>query len=107
MTDRVQNYTPEQTQDMIAAYQAGTTVEQIAEALGKSVRSVVAKLSREGVYTPKQRAVGQARRTRADLAQELAERCELNAQQQDNLAKCNHDVLEQLVARVRGLQQQG
>ena len=38
---------------MVADYQAGTTVESIAEALGKSVRSVVAKLSREKVYKAK------------------------------------------------------
>ena len=49
----VVNYTPEQTVAMVADYQAGTTVESIAEALGKSVRSVVAKLSREGVYVAK------------------------------------------------------
>ena len=43
------NYTQEQTQQMIADYQAGVSTQQIAEALGKSVRSIVAKLSREGV----------------------------------------------------------
>lgn len=47
------NYTPEQTQKMVADYQAGVTVEQMAQALGKSVRSIVAKLSREGVYRKK------------------------------------------------------
>jgi hypothetical protein len=36
------------------ARQLGATVEQIAEKLGKSVRSVVAKLSREGVYKKKE-----------------------------------------------------
>jgi len=41
------NYTLEQTARMVADYQAGATVESIAEALGKTVRSVVAKLSRE------------------------------------------------------------
>jgi hypothetical protein len=38
---------------MVADYQAGVTVESIAEALGKTVRSVVAKLSREKVYIAK------------------------------------------------------
>lgn len=47
------NYTPEQTAQMVADYQAGVTVEQIAVALGKTVRSVVAKLSREKVYVAK------------------------------------------------------
>ena len=50
---KVVNYTPEQTLKMVADYQAGVTVEKIAEALGKTARSVVAKLSREGVYQKK------------------------------------------------------
>lgn len=40
-------YTPEQTAKAIEQYIAGVTVENIAESIGKSVRSVVAKLSRE------------------------------------------------------------
>ena len=41
------------TLKMVADYQSGVTVEQIAQTLGKSVRSIVAKLSREGVYEKK------------------------------------------------------
>ena len=49
----VVNYTVEQTADMISAYTAAPnadTVATLALKLGKSVRSVVAKLSREKVY---------------------------------------------------------
>lgn len=53
MTAKTVNYTAEQTSAMVADYVAGVTVESIAEKLGKSVRSVVAKLSREGVYKAK------------------------------------------------------
>lgn len=53
MTAKTVNYTPEQTLQLVADYQAGTTPEAIAEKLGKTVRSVVAKLSREGVYKAK------------------------------------------------------
>ena len=53
MTAKTVNYTPEQTAQMVADYQAGMTVDAIAEALGKTVRSVVAKLSREKVYQAK------------------------------------------------------
>ena len=48
------NYTAEQTVAVVHAYTTGETVEQIAEKLGKSVRSIVAKLSREGVYKKKE-----------------------------------------------------
>ena len=50
---RPKNYTEEMVAQMTAAYEANPsreTVEQLAENLGKSVRSVIAKLSREGVY---------------------------------------------------------
>ena len=53
MTAKAVNYTAEQTAKMVADYAEGVTVEAIAEALGKTVRSVVAKLSREGVYKKK------------------------------------------------------
>jgi len=53
MTTKAVNYTPEQTARMVADYQAGTSVETIAETFGKTVRSVVAKLSREKVYVAK------------------------------------------------------
>ena len=53
MTTKTVNYTPEQTAQMVADYQAGTSVETIAETFGKTVRSVVAKLSREKVYVAK------------------------------------------------------
>lgn len=52
-TEKLVNYTPEMTAKVVADYAAGVTVESIAEAMGKSVRSVVAKLSREGVYKAK------------------------------------------------------
>jgi hypothetical protein len=48
------NYTPEQTTKMVLDYQSGVSVETIAENLGKTVRSVVAKLSREKVYKAKE-----------------------------------------------------
>ena len=53
MTAKAVNYTAEQTAKMVTDYAEGVAVEAIAEALGKTVRSVVAKLSREGVYKKK------------------------------------------------------
>lgn len=54
MASKTVNYTAEQTSAMIADYQSGVSVETIAENLGKTVRSVVAKLSREKVYIAKE-----------------------------------------------------
>jgi hypothetical protein len=54
MAEKAVNYTAEQTAKIIADYQAGVAVEAIAQTMGKTVRSIVAKLSREKVYVAKQ-----------------------------------------------------
>jgi len=53
MAEKAVNYTAEQTAAMVSDYKAGVAVETIAETMGKTVRSVVAKLSREKVYVAK------------------------------------------------------
>ena len=50
------NYTEAQVESMKAEYAAGASVEAIAEAMGKAVRSVRAKLVREGVYVAAEKA---------------------------------------------------
>ena len=47
------NYTQAQVAQITDAYQQGQDIEQIADAVGKSVRSVRSKLVREGVYVAK------------------------------------------------------
>lgn len=60
MAEKTVNYTPEMTAEMVTAYKAAdtqdareTVVQEMADKFGKTVRSVVAKLSREGVYIKK------------------------------------------------------
>jgi len=58
MTTTNVNYTEEVTAAIVAAYTANpvkATVEALAEANGKSVRSIIAKLVREGVYQAQER----------------------------------------------------
>lgn len=69
-------YTPEQTVELVTAYKAEPnekTVERFAQKFGKSVKSVVAKLSREGVYVAKRqvKADGTTRRIKADVLVDL------------------------------------
>jgi hypothetical protein len=50
---KVVNYTPEMTAEIVETYTAEATretVEALAAKFGKTARSIVAKLSREGVY---------------------------------------------------------
>lgn len=62
MTDKIVTYTPEQAEQLVAGYKAGEAVEALALQMGKSVRSVIAKLSREGVYVAKAKTAGTAGR---------------------------------------------
>jgi hypothetical protein len=51
--ETVKNYTEEMVESMVADYTSNPTretVEFLAKEFGKSIRSVIAKLSREGVY---------------------------------------------------------
>tara|TARA_Y100000114_G_scaffold59007_1_gene53992 strand:- start:428 stop:733 length:306 start_codon:yes stop_codon:yes gene_type:complete len=49
------NYSVEMTDKIISEYQSGISVDDIASAIGKSVRSVRSKLVREGVYIPQEK----------------------------------------------------
>lgn len=51
------NYTAELTAKIVDQYTNGTSVDDIAEAIGKSVRSVRSKLVREGVYVAAEKPV--------------------------------------------------
>lgn len=61
MTAKTVNYTAEQTAAVVEAFKAGTAVEAIALQVGKTTRSVIAKLSKEGVYTTKAKTAGKAK----------------------------------------------
>src|SRR6056300_771786 len=67
------NYTAEATARIIEDYQAGVSVEQIADSIEKSVRSVRSKLVREGVYvaTPKAKARKKDEPTKKELLNHL------------------------------------
>ena len=98
MTTTNTNYTPEMTMEVVASYKAGDTVEMIAERTGKSVRSVVAKLSREGVYVAKSKAKGVAAPRKAELITEIATAIGTSEELIESLEKATREALE-LIAR--------
>ena len=100
MAEKTLNYTPEQTAKMVADYQAGITVEALAETLGKSVRSVVAKLSREGVYVAKTKAGAAGRVTKADMVAKIALATGTNPEVFASLEKATHEALEVLASKL-------
>ena len=96
MTTAQINYTDEQTVELVNAYQAGETTEALAERFQKSVRSIVAKLSREGVYQAKAKAKGTGRVTKAALIQYLEEMLQLDPQSLQSLEKAQTGSLQAL-----------
>ena len=97
-TEKTVKYTDEQTAAAVQAYQAGSTVEAIAESLGKSVRSVVAKLSREGVYVAKAKAAGAGRVTKSDLVARIAAKLGVEVEKLESLEKASKEALVLLAA---------
>ena len=96
------NYTAEMTKDVVEAYKAGETVESIAERLGKSTRSVVAKLSREGAYVAKTKAKGDGHTVRkADLITEIAHAIDANEELLESLEKATKEALELIAKAVK------
>lgn len=98
-TAKTVNYTPDQTTAMVADYAAGVTVEKIAETLGKSVKSVVAKLVREKVYKKKEYVAkdGTAVVKKNELADKMAELFGLTEAEADSLTKANKTALKKIL----------
>lgn len=101
MTDKIVNYTPEQTAQLVANYQDGVTVERLAEQFGKTTRSIVAKLSREGVYHAKSKTTGTVRVKKSELVDRIANLCGATPEAFDSLEKANHEVLEAILRTLR------
>jgi hypothetical protein len=99
-TTKIVNYTAEQTAQAIQQYQLGATVETIATLLGKSTRSIVAKLSREGVYKAKQYVAKNGAKPipKEALAEALKSFVpELTDSEIDSLTKANKGALNKLL----------
>jgi hypothetical protein len=100
MTAKTVNYTPEQTVSMVADYAAGITTEQIALSMGKSVRSVVAKLSREKVYVAKTYTTktGETVAKKDAVADAIGAVLKLTEAETESLTKANKTALSKIFA---------
>jgi len=98
MAEKAVNYTPEMTAKMVADYASGVSVEKIAEGLNKTVRSVVAKLSREGVYQKKEYAskTGEPVVKKDETADAIGAVLGLSEGEIDSLTKANKSALRKI-----------
>lgn len=104
MAEKTVNYTPEMTVAMLKAYAEGSTVESIAESMGKTVRSVVAKLSREGVYRKKEYVskTGERPVKKDATADAIGTVVGLSEGEVDSLTKANKGALIKILAHLKG-----
>ena len=100
------NYTDEQTAKVVSDYAAGVTVEAIALALGKSTRSIIAKLSREKVYKAKVYATktGEAVVKKDELADKMSSVFGLTEAEADSLTKANKTALKKILDKISELE---
>jgi hypothetical protein len=86
------NYKPEEVEMMKEAYTdnpSRETVEELAETLNKSIKSIIGKLSREGVYkkTVYKTKTGEDPITKKELVQEVAELLDISYESVAGLEK--------------------
>ena len=103
MNAKTVNYTSEQTAEMVSAYVANPTQETVAmfaEKFGKSVRSVVAKLSREGVYVAKEykTKTGEKPEKKDSVADAIGAVLKLSEADVESLTKANKRALQAIFA---------
>ena len=107
-TPKAVNYTAEQEARAIEAYTASPTaetVEALAIEFGKSVRSVVAKLSRAGIYKKKEykTKAGEAVVKKDEAADKIGALLNMAENDVDSLTKANKTALKMIVAALERL----
>lgn len=103
---KVVSYTPEQTAKVVADYRAGMTVEAIAEAVGKTARSVIAKLSKEGVYVAKGKTAGKRDMLKSEMVSEIAKLVGKTDEQVESLEKATGPALMAVLTQLKELAEQ-
>ena len=99
---RPKNYTDEMVASMTEQYVANPTretVEALAHEFGKSVRSIIAKLSREGVYVaqPKVTKTGEPVVRKAELVAQIEAHFEIEV---PTLVKASKADLQTLISHI-------
>jgi len=92
-------YTDEETQKLQELYTTDTPIEQIAEQVGRNTRSVIAKLTKMGIYRKKVYVTknGEAPRSKEELVGDIAREMGEEVESLPGLEKCNKSTLKKLL----------
>lgn len=101
---KVENYSAEQIAKVVELYEAGKgmSVELIAEAVGKSAKSVIAKLAKEGVYVAKSSKTHKAYITKSEFVKRIETSLSLTGM--ESLEKATREALETLSKKVEQME---
>lgn len=102
-SEKVANYSAEMTEKVVSMYNDKTSVEEIAKAVGKSVKSVIAKLVREKVYVSKATSAKSEVVTKADLVAKIGVALNIELGVIESLEKATKEALTALAAAVEDL----
>lgn len=97
------NYTEEQTAQIKAEYLANPskdTIDALAMKMARSARSIIAKLSREGVYIKPERLTktGEPVEKKGETAEAIGAVLRLSPEEVDSLTKANKSALKKIFA---------
>lgn len=95
------NYTPEMTKAIVEAYTANptkATVESLSKEFGKNVKSIVAKLSREGVYVKPTEVGKKGGVKKADLVTAITKMVPMADNDAESLTKATMNALKAIEA---------
>jgi len=104
-TEKIVNYTAEQTAELVGAYTAEpteATVKALAEKFAKPTRSIVAKLAKEKVYVSKAKEAGKREMLKAEMVSEIAELVGSTDEQLESLEKATGPALMKVLHALRG-----
>ena len=95
------NYNGEQTKRIVEAYQSSPnreTVEALAKELSKSIKSIIGKLSREGVYRREiyKTKTGELPVTKVEIVSDIADDLGIEVESLSGLEKAPKSALKRL-----------
>lgn len=97
----VANYTPEMTATVVEGFKAGESVEALATKVGKTVRSVIAKLSKEGVYKASEKPAGKREMKKAEMVAEISKEIGVSEEVLESLEKATSPALMAVLKALR------
>ena len=102
--EKIVNYTAEQTATMVEAYKASPTEEtvaKLAEQMGRTMRSVIAKLAKEQVYKAKDKEGSKRKMLKAEMVTEIAKLMDVTEDKIESLEKATGPALEMVLNALR------